>query len=94
MEQSVKSHSKLEKARTFQKQLQTNGTKECLLWVAHDIDRYSVVLDSVNCHLKYTISLIVGKEMGYNKKSSFSTKIILLWVLRVFRTARYHRLYS
>ena len=64
------------------------------LWVTNDIDRYSMVLDSVNFHLKQNIPLIVGREMGYNLKSSFSRKITLSgkltvkmtppWVLRVF----------
>ena len=64
------------------------------LWVTNDIDRYSMVLDSVNFHLKQNIPLIVGREMGYNLKSSFWSKIILSgklnvkmtppWVLRVF----------
>ena len=40
------------------------------LWVTNDIDRYSMVLDSVNFHLKQNIPLIVGREMGYNLKSS------------------------
>ena len=74
------------------------------LWVTNDIDRYSMVLDSVNFHLKQNIPLIVGREMGYNLKSSFSRKITLSgklnvkmtlsWVLRVLETARYHRLYT
>ena len=73
-------------------------------WVTNDIDRYSMVLDSSNFHLKQSIPLLVGREMGYNLKSSFSRKITLLgklnvkmtpsWVLRVFETARYHRLYT
>ena len=64
------------------------------LWVTNDIDRYSMVLDSVNFHLKQNIPLIVGREMGYNLKSSFSRKITLSgklnvkmtppWALRVF----------
>ena len=74
------------------------------LWVTNDIDRYSMVLDSVNFHLKGNIPLIVGREMGCNLKSSFSRKITLSgklnvkmtssWVLRVLETARYHRLYT
>ena len=74
------------------------------LWVTNDIDRYSMVLDSINFHLKENIPLIVGREIGYNLKSSFSRKITLSgklnvkmtpsWVLRVFETARYHRLYT
>ena len=75
VEQAVTSYSKLEKARTCQEQLQTSGPKESLLRVTHDIDRYSVVLDSVYFHLKYTIPLIVGREMAYNSKSSFPEKL-------------------
>ena len=33
------------------------------LWVTNDIDGYSMVLDSVNFHLKQNIPLIVGREM-------------------------------
>ena len=78
--------------------------KSPTLWVTNDIDRYPMVLDSVNFHLKQNIPLIVGREMGYNLKSSFSRKIALSgklnvkmtppWVLRVFWTARYHRWYT
>ena len=66
MEQPVTSDSKLERARMCQKQLQTSGTKEILFWVTNDIDRYSVVLDRINFHLKETIPLIMGREMRYN----------------------------
>ena len=68
--------------------------KSSSLWVTNDIDRYSMVLDSVNFDLKQNIPLIVGREMGYNLKSTFSRKITLSgnlnvkmtppWVLRVF----------
>ena len=47
-----------------------NKEKSLSLWVASDIDRYSVVLDSVNFHLKQNIPLMVGREIGYNLKSS------------------------
>ena len=47
------------------------------LWATNDIDRYSMVLDRVNFHLKQNIPLIVGREMGYNLKGSFSRKITL-----------------
>ena len=46
-----------------------------MLWVTNDINRYSMVLDSVNFDLKQTIPLIVGREMGYNFKSSFPEKL-------------------
>ena len=53
------------------------------LWVTNDTDRYSMVLDSVNFNLKQNIPLIVGREMGYNLKSSFSRKISLSGKLNV-----------
>ena len=66
MEQPATSHGKLEKAITRKKQLQKSGTKESNLWVTHDIDWYSVVLDSINFHSKLIIPLMVGREIGYN----------------------------
>ena len=54
MELPGTSHSKLEKAGTCQKEIQTSGTKKRSLLCGrpNDIDRYSLALDSVNFHLK------------------------------------------
>ena len=60
MEGHGTSHNKLEEAGTFQKQLQTrkqgkgtrNKEKPPSWWAANDIDRFLVVLNSVNSYLK------------------------------------------
>ena len=92
MKQPVTSHSKLQMARTCEKQLQASRAKKSFFLCGWPMTRSSMVSDSVNFHLKQNIPLI--EFLGYNLKSSFS-KIIALsekldvkmtpsWVLRDF----------
>ena len=54
MELRETSHSKFEKR---------NREKPPFLWATNDIDRYSMVLNSVNFYLKETTPMIVGKRL-------------------------------
>ena len=60
----------------------------------NDINRNSMVLDTRSIHLKYTIPLILGREMGYNLKSKFSINIILSEKLNAKMTAANIRFYG
>ena len=76
MEQPVTSYSNLEKAKAYQKQLQTSGKKKSpSFWMTNEIDRYSVAFDSVNFHLKETLPFMVAEKWDTIKKVVFSEKL-------------------